>query len=78
MPLYEYVCTKCSKEFEELILKEGEQVSCPACGDKQTKKLLSRCRAKFAGGGDPGEIPGSSSSGGSCSSCSGGSCASCG
>ena len=41
MPIFEYVCNACHKEFEEVILG-GEQPVCPACGGTDTTKLISR------------------------------------
>jgi putative FmdB family regulatory protein len=42
MPIYEFSCSKCGKEFETLVLRsEDEAVSCPACSSKETKKILS-------------------------------------
>jgi putative FmdB family regulatory protein len=31
MPLYEYVCRRCSKNFEELVSKDAAAPECPAC-----------------------------------------------
>ncbi|RPH50480.1 MAG: zinc ribbon domain-containing protein [Desulfobacteraceae bacterium] len=42
MPLYEYKCEKCSRSFEKLVFaNDSEPVSCPECGSKKVKKLLS-------------------------------------
>lgn len=42
MPIYEFMCNKCSKEFEALILSENEPVpSCPECRGDDVSKLLS-------------------------------------
>jgi putative FmdB family regulatory protein len=42
MPIYEFKCGKCGKEFETLVLRPGDEAtSCPACGSKETKKILS-------------------------------------
>ena len=43
MPLYEYQCTKCKEQFSRLvpISKSDELPTCPKCGSKQTKKLMS-------------------------------------
>jgi len=41
MPLYEYKCTKCGHEFEELVSFSGaDKVKCEKCG-KQTERLAS-------------------------------------
>jgi putative FmdB family regulatory protein len=78
MPIYEYMCDKCQKEFEELILGAEKGAICPECGSQETRKMLSNCRTRIAGpaGADLGsQMP---ASGGGCASCSSGSCASCG
>lgn len=41
MPIYEYICLKCKKEFEELVLNKEEEVRCPACGSKELEKKFS-------------------------------------
>jgi len=40
MPLYEYCCQNCSKEFE-LLVRGGESPTCPECGDARLERLLS-------------------------------------
>ena len=40
MPIYEYVCRKCSDEFEVLV-RGGEQPECPACGSNSLQKQFS-------------------------------------
>ena len=75
MPIYEYGCEKCGREFEELVFGDGI-VACPHCGSAETHKLMSRC-ARCRGDGDmPDMAP--AASGGGCAGCSGGNCASCG
>lgn len=41
MPIFEYQCQRCGKEFEELI-RVSKQVVCPHCGSENVKKLISR------------------------------------
>ncbi|MFP4034941.1 MAG: FmdB family zinc ribbon protein [Desulfovermiculus sp.] len=77
MPIYEYTCTKCSHQFEEIVLGAQSEVACPECGSPRTQKLMSRCRTKM-GGATPAGQAAPVTSGGGCSGCSGGSCASCG
>jgi putative FmdB family regulatory protein len=76
MPIYEYVCMECDNHFEEIVLKQDETVSCPNCNSENTKRLMSACRAKIAGGDI--SINGSSSSSSGCAGCSGGNCSTCG
>ena len=40
MPLYEYVCRKCSKQFEELVFGASVPV-CPACQSTDVERILS-------------------------------------
>jgi len=76
MPIYEYVCEDCGKEFEELVFGE-RKVSCPHCRSHKTGKLMSYCRHKSGKAYDPVGAASSPGSGSSCSGCSASSCASC-
>ncbi|SDF49043.1 FmdB family zinc ribbon protein [Desulfovibrio legallii] len=78
MPIYEYSCTKCGRDFEELVFDDAAPV-CPHCGSHATHKLMSCC-AHHAGGSAGGDYapPSGGSGGGGCAGCSGGNCASCG
>jgi putative FmdB family regulatory protein len=40
MPIFEYVCRQCSKEFEALVRGDAE-VQCPVCSSKKLDKQLS-------------------------------------
>jgi len=71
MPIYEFKCGDCSHEFERLVFKRDEEVSCPKCNGQKVSKLMSQCAFKT----DSGFTPASGSSG--CSSCSASSCAGC-
>jgi len=83
MPIFDYKCADCGKEFEELVFNRDECPPCPECKSENTGKLMSACKFKTGGGapdyGDMGaaaSAPSSSSSG--CAGCSGGDCSSCG
>lgn len=41
MPIFEYACKKCGKEFELLVRPNGETPACPACQGTELEKLLS-------------------------------------
>lgn len=43
MPLYEFVCSKCEKRFEELIRSQEEQnaLRCPECGERRVTRVPS-------------------------------------
>jgi len=56
MPIYEYRCESCSKQFETLVLRRDETVECPACGGTQLQKLMS---AHAVGHGAPDTACGS-------------------
>lgn len=76
MPIFEYVCGKCGKEFEELVFGDVTP-PCPQCSSTKTRKLMSRCRHSTGGGGGGDYAPPSSGGGSGCAGCSGGNCASC-
>ncbi|MBW1850257.1 MAG: zinc ribbon domain-containing protein [Deltaproteobacteria bacterium] len=44
MPIYEYQCLACEKEFQRLVLKKEEEkdLPCPECGGFKIKRLISR------------------------------------
>lgn len=70
MPVYEYRCQACDREFEffHRSLRADEAVKCPSCGhDKASRKLsvFSAGRAEPAAAGCPA-MPG-----GRCGSCPG-------
>ena len=42
MPIFEYKCNKCNCAFEKLVFAGDKQkFSCPECGEKDVKKLMS-------------------------------------
>jgi putative FmdB family regulatory protein len=42
MPIYEYQCTACCHEFEELTLSAGDpEPACPKCDCDKVTKLMS-------------------------------------
>ncbi len=76
MPMYEFRCTSCHREFEELVSATAKETpSCPACSSTKTEKLMSCCHHSGGGNADYGAAP--ARSGGGCAGCSGGNCASC-
>jgi putative FmdB family regulatory protein len=34
MPIYEYMCGRCSKHFEEILSKDAPTPACPACAQR--------------------------------------------
>ena len=54
MPIFEYKCSKCGAEFEELVSAsdKNKKIPCPECGSKSTEKQLSGfCVGKASSGG---------------------------
>ncbi len=79
MPIYEYRCPRCDKQFDLLrpISRCDEDAECPVC-HKKAKRAVSAF-ASFSK--DSGGVSTPISGGGgehSCASCSSSSCASCG
>ncbi|MDR3205109.1 MAG: zinc ribbon domain-containing protein [Deltaproteobacteria bacterium] len=75
MPIYEFQCLKCGREFEELVLSTREVVVCPVCGQSDCQKHMSSFSFGPKNGGDLSSLSSSSSSCGSCASTS---CVGCG
>jgi putative FmdB family regulatory protein len=75
MPIFEFHCQKCDKEFERLVFRSDEVVECPDCGEQSVNKLMSSCAAKV---GHKFTSTSNSKSASSCSGCSATSCSSCG
>ncbi len=68
MPIFEYVCKTCGKEFEKLVPSAQTKVSCPECSGDQVVKKLSRFAAavRESGGCPSKEFCPSASSGCGC------------
>lgn len=51
MPIFEYTCSDCGKEFKKLVLSSaGEnEIRCPDCNSKNIKKEISLFSAKTTG-----------------------------
>ncbi|WP_319541897.1 zinc ribbon domain-containing protein [uncultured Pseudodesulfovibrio sp.] len=84
MPIFEYKCSDCDHEFEELVFDRDECPPCPKCQSEKTGKLMSAVRSRIGGasapqsGGSDSDSGTSFSSSSPCSGCSGGDCSSCG
>jgi putative FmdB family regulatory protein len=50
MPIYEYACLDCGREFEELV-RGDQQPACPACGHARLERRMSATVGHVAGGG---------------------------
>jgi putative FmdB family regulatory protein len=56
MPLYEYRCEQCSKQFEvtQSVHARVEDTECPFCHAQQATRLLSSFASKVVGDHKPG------------------------
>lgn len=42
MPLFEFICEKCGKQFEKIVFSiNNETIECPSCKSKDVKKQFS-------------------------------------
>ena len=52
MPVYEYACEKCEREFEvEQRITEDPVKTCPHCRSRRVKRLISQTSFVLKGGG---------------------------
>ncbi|MDO8794000.1 MAG: zinc ribbon domain-containing protein [Vicinamibacterales bacterium] len=66
MPLFEYECRACGRQFEYLT-RGGQSPSCPSCQSVNLQKLLSVFAVSTHGGNsDPAPFPASAGACGSC------------
>jgi len=58
MPLYEYRCNECSREFTLLVGVTATKAkrACPKCGSRKITKLISRPSPLARGGGFDGDL----------------------
>ncbi len=70
MPIFEFRCKKCEKEFEFFIFRKNEVVVCPFCGGEDVEKLMSSFRLGGEGGSNSGSL-------GACSTCASKACSTC-
>ncbi len=45
MPIFEYQCEKCEKQFEKLLFagEDEKNIVCPQCGSHEVQKMMSAC-----------------------------------
>jgi putative FmdB family regulatory protein len=63
MPIFEYQCASCGKEFEILVRNASSAVECPGCNGTELRKKLSTFAAITGGASAHAELPAS------CQSC---------
>src|SRR5678816_219767 len=52
MPIYEYKCNACGREFEyQQRMSDPDKTDCEACGASALERLISRTAFAFKGGG---------------------------
>lgn len=71
MPIYEFRCARCDREFEKLVFNSSEKIACPGCKSKKVSRMMSAFA--FSSGG---KFKSTASS--SCTGCSSTSCSTCG
>ncbi len=56
MPIYEYACGACGREFEALVLRKSDEaeVACDACGATTVARRMSAPAAARTGGASSG------------------------
>ena len=69
MPIYEFKCNECSKQFETILTSSGQisEVTCPKCESKNIRKTISASSYRLAGRSSSipaGALSGCSSKGG--------------
>lgn len=72
MPIYEFHCSGCGENFEELVMGQASTINCPKCKGSEIRKLMSAFAFKA------GENFVSSAAGSGCGSCSTHNCGTCG
>lgn len=63
MPIYEYQCTACNKDFEALVRSSGPRPECPVCKSVELRKKLSSFSAVMGSSASQQALPAS------CQSC---------
>ena len=59
MPIFEYECTSCGKEFELLVRNSSVAPECPGCSGRDLRKKLSAFATITGGASAHAELPAS-------------------
>lgn len=70
MPIYEYRCNQCEREFERYVQTAKAAVSCPSCESARVTRRLSLVGVRSTGSAFAGGTAASPAGGGGC--CGGG------
>ncbi|PIE60882.1 MAG: FmdB family transcriptional regulator [Desulfobacterales bacterium] len=77
MPIYEYKCNACGKNFETLVMGSFTP-QCPECESDDLARKMSRCGFVSKSEGPGGQIQTTTAAGNSgCAGCSSTNCSSC-
>jgi len=57
MPIYEYRCTSCGKEFEVLVRGSSPAPQCPSCSSSELHKKLSAFAMVSSAASAQAELP---------------------
>ena len=66
MPIYEYRCEACGKDFERFVPTGATAVACPGCESGHVKRTLSIVAFKTSSGFVPSTMSGGGCCGGGC------------
>lgn len=66
MPVYEFRCNDCGKQFSKLIIRKDDIPGCPFCKSQNVEKLISNIAAFGKTGPSFGSSGGCCNSGGFC------------
>lgn len=58
MPIYEYACSACGKEFEKLLRQSSAAPECPDCHSTRLQKKLSAFAAVTRSASGAKDLPG--------------------
>ena len=66
MPIYEYRCNQCEREFEKYVPSAQTRIECPACASERVTRRLSMVGVRTTGGSMPSVGMGMQGGGGCC------------